>query len=232
MRSWFKKGGKGVVLLSGGMDSAVTAWIAREECEELYALTFRYGQRHYKEVSCAIYLGQLLEVIWHKVLELPLSEIGGSSLVGKGEIPVSGLTKGIPSTWVPQRNSMFLAFAFAWAEVLGCNRVYIGVNAVDYSGYPDCGLEFLESMEEALNLASKSSVEGGEKIEIRTPVIGMRKSEEIELGMGLKIPFEHTWSCYQGEGEACGLCDSCRLRLKAFKEAGVKDPIKYKEEIK
>jgi len=222
---------KGVVLLSGGMDSAVTAWIAKRECEELSALTFKYGQRHQKEISCALQLGLILGVKRHKVLDLPLKDIGGSSLLGEGDIPTEGLSKGIPSTWVPQRNSIFLAFAFGWAEVLGYDTIYIGVNSVDYSGYPDCRPEFISDIEIALNRASKRWVENKKFTSIKAPVMQMRKVEEIRLGMELGVPFADTWSCYVGGEKACGLCDSCRLRLEAFKEVGVKDPVEYEKEV-
>lgn len=217
---------KGVVLLSGGIDSAVTAWITKQECEELHAITLRYGQRHDKEISCALQLGQIIEVEWHRVLDLPLDRIGGSALVGNGDIPTEEV-EGIPSTWVPQRNSIFLAIAFGWAEVIGASRVYIGVNSVDYSGYPDCRPEFITQINLALNLASKQFVERTGGITIMAPIINFSKKEIVELGLKLGVPFERTWSCYEGVELACGICPSCRIRLKAFADLGKTDLIKY-----
>jgi len=220
---------RGVVLLSGGLDSAVTAWIAKGECGDLYTLTFHYGQAHSKEIRCASELSWALGVRDHKVLGLPLNLIGGSSLFNKDEIPTSEV-EGIPSTWVPQRNSIFLAIAFGWTETLGCDRVYIGVNSVDYSGYPDCRPEFIKKMSNALNLASKKYVESDGRgfIEVHTPLSGLSKAEIIKKGAELGVPFRETTSCYKGEEEACGSCSSCRLRLKGFREAGLVDPIKYR----
>lgn len=220
---------RGLVLLSGGLDSAVASWIADGECGKLYAMTFRYGQAHSKEVDCALRLGMWLSVERHRILDLPLNEIGGSALFDKDEIPTNGLREGVAPTWVPQRNSIFLAFAFAWAEVLGCKVVYIGVNQLDYSGYPDCREDFILRIAEALNLASKKFVEGGRYIEIKTPLLNKSKAEIVRLGGQLGVPFELTWSCYLGEEEACGKCDSCLIRIKAFEGAGVVDPLKYKE---
>lgn len=220
---------RGVILLSGGLDSAVAAWIARQECEDLSALTFDYGQRHFnREVSCAVELSGRLVVKRHLVVNVPIKEIGGSALTDpKGSIPVEGLDIGIPTTWVPQRNAIFLAFAFGWAETLGYDRVYIGANSIDYSGYPDCRPEFLRAMWKALLLGSRQYVEDGQEILLVSPCISMKKSEEILLGVNLGIPFEHTWSCYLGQGKACGRCDSCLIRLRAFREAGVRDPVEY-----
>lgn len=218
---------KGVALLSGGLDSAVTAYVAWEECGDLYALTFDYGQVHKREIVCALSLGERLGVKEHKVLELPLDEIGGSSLFSGEEIP-NAIMEGIPSTWVPQRNAVFLALGFGWAEVLGCDKVYIGVNVVDYSGYPDCRPEFVKAMQKALELASKQFVETGSGIDIVTPIIHLSKKNIVELGLKLGVPFRDTTSCYRGEEEACGECPSCLIRLKAFSDLGMEDPIKYK----
>jgi len=219
---------KGLVLLSGGIDSAVTAWIADKECDELYAITFRYGQTHEKEIGCALTLGSLLGVIRHKVFDIPLSEIGGSALFNKDKIPTEEV-EGVPSTWVPQRNTIFLAIAYAWAEVLGVSKVYIGVNYIDYSGYPDCRPEFIIRIGEALNLASKKYVESGNGISLITPLLYLSKKEIIELGIKLGVPFRYTTSCYLGEELACGKCPSCLIRMKAFREAGIEDPIRYGE---
>lgn len=222
-----------VVLLSGGLDSAVTAWAARQEDveDDLYALSFNYGQRHAaKELSCAEALADRLEVQEHRIVALPSDLFRGSSLIDRSKnVPVEGLGEDIPSTWVPQRNSLFLVIAFSWAEVLGADSVWLGANAVDYSGYPDCRPYFFELMEESLNLASKRYVTGEGITRITTPVIGLTKAEEIRWGRDLGVPFEFTWSCYQGYDKACGVCDSCRIRLRAFSEAGLDDPIDYEE---
>ena len=220
---------KGLVLLSGGIDSAVTAYIANRECAQLYAITFRYGQAHSKEVVCALQLGFKLGVERHKVLDIPLDGLGGSSLFRKDEIPTTAVG-GIPSTWVPQRNSIFLAVAFGWAETLGCDEVYIGTNVVDYSGYPDCRPEFIGAMCNALNLASKQYVEEGKEIRIETPLSGLGKAEIIKKGLELEVPLGDTWGCYKGGKKACGLCSSCQIRLKGFKELGIKDPVEYEDE--
>jgi len=215
-------------LLSGGIDSAVTAYIANRECAQLYAITFRYGQVHSKEIGCALQLGFKLGVERHKVFDIPLDSLGGSSLFKKDEIPITEV-EGTPSTWVPQRNSVFLAIAFGWAETLGCDEVYIGTNVVDYSGYPDCRPEFIGAMCNALNLASKQYVEEGKEIRIEAPISRMSKAEIIKKGIELGVPFKDTWSCYKGEEKACGLCSSCLIRIKGFKELGMKDPVEYEE---
>lgn len=217
---------KGVVLLSGGLDSAVTAYIARRDCSELYALSFDYGQRHIKEIERAKVLGRRLGVGEHKILRLPIEYICKSSLTGSGEIPLEEV-EGIPSTWVPQRNSIFLAIAFGWAEVLGAERIYIGVNSVDYSGYPDCRPEFIDAIEKALNKGSKQYVEGTGEISIETPIIGFSKEDIVRLGEVMGVPFELTWSCYSGKELACGKCPSCRIRLEAFRKNKMVDPVKY-----
>jgi len=234
--------GKAVVLLSGGIDSAVTAYKARTEPVELCAMTLRYGQSLKKEVDCATKLAGKLGITRHLILDLPLNEIGGSSLFKKEDIPTSRSSsmaqnyekvygplrqEGIPSTWVPQRNSIFLTLAFGWAEVVGADKVYIGAHAVDYSGYPDCRPEFFEAMADALNLASKRFVETGYRIQIVTPIVGYGKKNIVELGLKLGVPFQDTWSCYKGDDLACGICDSCRIRLKAFADLGIVDQIKY-----
>ncbi len=173
-------------------------------------------------------LGVMLGVSHQKVLSLPLDSIGGSSLVGEGDIPVEGLSKGIPSTWVPQRNAIFLALAFAWAEVVGADKVYVGINSVDYSGYPDCRPELIRALEMALRLASKQFVETEAEISIVTPIIDLSKVEIIELGLKLGVPFKETTSCYKGETLACGSCDSCLIRRQAFRDLGMEDPVGYK----
>lgn len=219
---------RGVVLLSGGLDSAVTAWTAKQDCDELFAITFEYGQAHWREVKCAIQLALELDVQKHLIIELPLNQVGGSSLFNRDDIPIIK-TKGIPTTWVPQRNAIFLAVAFGWAEVVGTDRVYIGVNEVDYGGYPDCRPRFISAMNVALNLASKQFAETGSGVQIMTPIIDQSKKRIVELGLKLGVPFEKTFSCYKGGEKACGKCSSCKIRLRGFAEAGIKDPIEYEE---
>lgn len=247
---------RAVVLLSGGLDSTVAAYCARKDIGkrgELYALTFEYGQRHSKEIQCAVDIGSGLDLRQHCQLEVPFGCIAAASslLKGQGEIPTEeersqamkqtfGLAYGpskdkleeIPSTWVPQRNSIFLALAFAYAETVGADLVYTGFNIKDYSGYPDCRPEFVEQMQRALNLASKQFVETGKGIGIACPLMHKTKAEILEIGRTLFVPFEKTWSCYQGGEKACGVCASCRIRLEAFKKVGLDDPITYKEGVK
>ncbi len=219
---------KVVVLLSGGLDSTVTAYIARKDVGirgGLYALTFNYGQLHQRELDSSIIIGEELNIC-HDILDLPLNRIVESALVGKGEIPTKEI-EGIPSTWVPQRNSIFLALAFAYAETVGATLVYTGFNIKDYSGYPDCRPEFVEQIQKALNLASKQFVETGKGIGIACPLMHKSKTGIIEIGQTLSVPFEKTWSCYKGGKKACGVCDSCKIRLTAFAEIGIVDPIEY-----
>lgn len=217
-----------VVLLSGGLDSAVASYQAKKDIGrtgEVHALTFTYGQVHVREVASAQAIADSLNIDLRKVY-LPLDTLVSSALLGDGEIPTVS-SSGIPPTWVPQRNSTFLALAFAYAESLGADRVYTGFNIRDYSGYPDCRPEFVERMEEALNYASKTFVETGKGIGIITPLMYKRKWEIVKLGVKLGVPFELTTSCYAGRDKACGVCDSCRIRLRAFEEAGMKDPLEY-----
>jgi len=220
---------KSVVLLSGGIDSTVTAYLARRDTGKkgkLYAVSLDYGQAHKKELLCASDIGELLEVEGHPLFKILGMGLLGSSLVGKGEIPTEE-TRGIPSTWVPQRNSIFLAFAFAYAETIGADRVYVGVNSRDYSGYPDCRPEFIEAMNKALNLASKRYVESGKGIGIIAPLQYLSKTDIIKKGIELKVNFSKTWSCYRGRELACGKCPSCLIRLEAFRKLGMRDPISY-----
>jgi len=217
---------KAVVLLSGGIDSTVTAYIARKDIGGsgiLHALHLNYGQLHKKEGELAFETAVKLSCIWYsQEVKIPAS----SSLTGQGEIP-TGEPEGIPSTWVPQRNSTFLALAFAYAETTGADRIYIGVNSRDYSGYPDCRPEFIEAVNKALNLASKQFVESGRGIGIIAPLQYLSKVEIIRKGIELGVDFSKTWSCYRGKELACGKCPSCLIRLEAFRELGIDDPIGY-----
>ena len=226
---------KAVCLLSGGMDSAVTAGIAKSQGYEIYAITFDYGQRHKKEIRCAKKLAEYFRVREHKIDRIDLNEIGNSALTSNKKIPERGIeeiknSRQIPETYVPARNTIMLSFALAYAEVKGADAIFIGANCIDYSNYPDCRPEYFKKFQEMADLATKRSVEG-KRIEIKTPVIKMTKADIVREGIRLGVPFEHTWSCYQGKEKACGRCDSCVLRLKGFKDAGIKDPIEYENEI-
>lgn len=221
---------KAVVLLSGGLDSATALYMAKAEGYEVYALSFDYGQRHSKEVECAEKIARLAEVKEHVTINTNMNAWGGSALTDKSiEVPTGNLeSESIPVTYVPARNMIFLAYAASYAEARGASDIFIGVSQVDYSGYVDCRQEFIEAMENAINLGTVCAVEQGRRIKVRAPFINMKKSEEIKIGMKLGLDYNNTWTCYNGEAEACGECDSCRLRLKAFEEAGFADPIKYK----
>lgn len=218
---------KAVIVLSGGLDSTTCMGIAKAEGYELYPITFHYGQRHNREVEQAIEVGKHYEVKDHRIVDLTfLKDIGGSALTDDElEVPTEA-EEGIPVTYVPARNMIFLALSSAYAEVIGATAVYTGVSAVDYSGYPDCRPEFIKSMEETINLATKAGVTG-QNIQVKTPLINLSKKETIEAGLSLNVPYELTTSCYNGKETACGKCDSCQLRLKGFKEAGSTDPIPY-----
>ena len=222
---------KALVLLSGGVDSATVMGIARSEGYAIYCLSFRYGQRHELELEAAKRIANALGAKEHKVINIDLRTIGGSALtddiaVPKGRSEVE-IQQEIPVTYVPARNTIFLSYALAWAEVLGASDIFIGVNAIDYSGYPDCRPEYIEAFERMANLATKAGVEGKEKIKIRTPLIQMTKAQIIQKGIEMGIDYSMTHSCYDParEGRACGKCDSCLLRRKGFMEAGVPDPI-------
>ncbi|MEJ2567596.1 MAG: 7-cyano-7-deazaguanine synthase QueC [candidate division WOR-3 bacterium] len=223
---------KAVVLLSGGIDSATTLAIAKDSGYEVYAVSFNYGQRHVFEIRAAKKIAKKIGVEKHLVMNIDLSSFGGSALTDKINVPkgqkVEDIGKKIPVTYVPARNLIFLSLALGWAEVLGSTDLFIGVNAVDYSGYPDCRLEFIEAFEKAANLGTKMGVEG-KRITIHTPLISLSKSEIIEKGIDLGVDYSLTHSCYDpdGKGRACGRCDSCLLRKKGFKEAGVEDPTSY-----
>jgi 7-cyano-7-deazaguanine synthase len=224
---------KAVVLLSGGVDSATALAIARAEGFECYALTFRYGQRHEIEVEAARRVARALGAKDHAVVGIDLALFGGSALTADIPVPkdrqAEEISSGIPVTYVPARNTIFLSFALAWAEVLGASDIFIGVNALDYSGYPDCRPEYIEAYQRMADLATKAGVEGRHRLKIHTPLIGLRKHEIIRRGVELGVDYALTHSCYDPlpGGEACGRCDSCVLRIKGFAEAGVEDPIKY-----
>ncbi len=219
---------KAVVLVSGGLDSATCLAMAKAEGFECYALSFDYGQRHSAELQAAQIVSENFGSVEHKVVNLDLRNIGGSALTDDSiDVPTSP-SAGIPVTYVPARNTVFLSIALGWAEVVGAYDIFIGVNAVDYSGYPDCRPEFIEAFEKTANLATKAGVEGS-KFKIRTPLIDLSKAQIIQLGMANGVDYHLTVSCYEadGEGRACGQCDSCRLRAEGFRNAGISDPTKY-----
>jgi len=223
---------KAVILLSGGLDSAVTAYQARQtlgQDGQLFPLNISYGQIHEKEKDCAARIASSLgcDLRW---IFVPIHSLVKSSLTGTGKIP-SKEVEGIPSTWVPQRNSIFLALAFAYAETVGAEYIYTGFNSVDYSGYPDCRSEFVSQIQIALNLASKRFIENGKEIKIVTPLMFLSKGEIIRVGLNLGVPFQDTTSCYQGREKACGVCPSCRIRLQGFKDAGRADFIEYEGDM-
>lgn len=220
--------GKAVILLSGGLDSATTLAMAKEQGLECYALNFDYGQRHRAELSAAKRVAELLGVKEYRVIKFDLSGIGGSALTDSSIDVPRQPTQGIPVTYVPARNTIFLSLALAWAEVLHASDIFIGVNAVDYSGYPDCRPEYIKAFENLANLATKVGVEG-KSVHIRTPLIDLSKSEIIQAGLKLGVDYVSTVSCYAADedGKACGICDACRFRATGFKEAGIKDPTRY-----
>jgi len=220
---------KAVVLLSGGLDSATTLAVAKQQEYECYTLSFNYGQRHQVELQAAELIAQHFGVVQHKILRLDLAGISGSALTDPSVPVPTQFSQGIPVTYVPARNTVFLALALGWAEVLGANNIFIGVNAVDYSGYPDCRPEFIAAFESMANLATKAGVEQ-HPFEINTPLINLSKGEIIKLGSSLGVDYAMTISCYDPdvEGKACGVCDSCRLRAEGFKKAGQVDPTRYR----
>ena len=225
---------KAVVLLSGGLDSATTLAIALDEAYQCFALTFRYGQRHCREVEAAKKVAESLRAVEHRIIDIDPAALGGSALTDKDiKVPKFRAELGqldqIPITYVPARNLIFLSYALAWAEVLGAFDIFIGVNMVDYSGYPDCRVEFIKAFEQVANLAAASVVENKGRYRIVTPVINMTKAQIILIGLKLGVDYSLTHSCYDPDqqGRSCGRCDSCRLRLKGFKEARLKDPLEY-----
>jgi 7-cyano-7-deazaguanine synthase len=218
-----------VCLLSGGLDSATVLAVARREGYQCYALSFDYGQRHRAELQAAARVASSLGAAEHRVVSIDLRAFGGSALTADIAVPKTGVGDGIPVTYVPARNTVFLSLALAWAEVLSSSDVFIGVNALDYSGYPDCRPEFIAAFEHMANLATKVGVEGRTHLRIHAPLIPLSKCEIIRLGAELGVDFSLTHSCYDpdAQGRSCGLCDSCRLRLKGFADAGLVDPIEY-----
>lgn len=220
---------KAVVLLSGGLDSATALAIARDKRFACYALSIDYGQRHQSELAAAVKIAQSIGVQAHRTINVDLSALGGSALTDKSiAVPTEGSTSGIPVTYVPARNTIMLSLALAWAEVLGCHDIFIGVNAIDYSGYPDCRPDYIEAFEKMSNLATKTAREGS-KLTLHVPLINLSKKEIIRLGTALGVDYSLTVSCYQADesGTACGLCDACRLRKAGFLAAEIPDPTRY-----
>jgi 7-cyano-7-deazaguanine synthase len=220
---------RAVVLLSGGLDSATTLAIARSEGFACHALSVAYGQRHAAELDAAARVARALGAAEHRVVEVDLGQFGGSALTDRSiDVPMQGVAPGIPATYVPARNTVMLALALAWAEVLGARDIFVGVNAVDYSGYPDCRPEYIAAFETLANLATKAAVEGA-RLALHAPLIALSKAEIIRRGAALGVDYGLTVSCYQADetGAACGLCDSCRLRLAGFAAAGLSDPTRY-----
>ncbi|HAX84838.1 MAG TPA: 7-cyano-7-deazaguanine synthase QueC [Cyanobacteria bacterium UBA11370] len=222
---------KAVVLLSGGLDSSVVLYQAKADGCQCYAISFDYQQRHRRELKSAIAIAQRAGVNDHQVVSFDLRQWGGSALTDdRIDLPrersLEQMSQTIPITYVPARNTIFLSFGLAYAEAIGAQRVYLGVNALDYSGYPDCRPDYIQAMQEVFTLGTKQGREG-QGIQIVTPLIQLKKTEIIELGNRLGVPWEETWSCYAGGDVACGVCDSCRLRLAAFAELGLRDPLHY-----
>jgi len=219
---------KAVILYSGGLDSTTCLAIARDEGYAPYALSFSYGQRHQQELAVAKRNARPMGALDHLLVEFDLRKMGGSALTSDIAVPKDGVGDEIPVTYVPARNTIFLSFALGWAETLGAFDIFIGVNALDYSGYPDCRPEFIAAFETMANLATKAGVEG-HHMKIHTPLISLTKADIIRTGLSLGVDYGLTHSCYDPaeDGAACGLCDSCRLRLKGFAEAGVVDPVRY-----
>lgn len=220
---------RAVVLLSGGLDSATSLAVARQSGFDCYCLSFDYGQRHRAELTAAARVAAAQGAREHRILKLALNDFGGSALTDtRIAVPTDGVQPGIPSTYVPARNTIMLSLALAWAEVLGSRDIFVGVNAVDYSGYPDCRPEYIAAFETMANLATKAGVEGN-KLTIHAPLLDLSKAKIIQLGHSLNVDYAMTVSCYQADeqGRACGVCDSCRLRKEGFAAAGVPDPTAY-----
>jgi 7-cyano-7-deazaguanine synthase len=225
---------KAVVLLSGGLDSTTTLAVAQKQGFVVHALTFRYGQRHEVEIEATRRIAAHFSVAQHIIVQIDLRQFGGSALTSDIPVPkgrdLETIGQGIPVTYVPARNTIFLSFALAWAEVLGSSDVFVGVNALDYSGYPDCRPEYIEAYQRMANLATKAGVESRQRLTIHTPLIHCTKAEIVRKGLQLGVDYSLTLSCYDPSpaGAACGQCDACLLRLKGFAEAGVKDPAVYR----
>ena len=224
---------KAVVLSSGGLDSTTMMALVWSEGYEIYSLSFRYGQRHAQEIAAAQRVAQVYEAKKHMIIDIGLGSIGGSALTDDVDVPKARtqeeIRKGVPVTYVPARNTIFLSYALAWAEVVGSWDIFIGVNAIDYSGYPDCRPEYIEAFQQMANLATKAAVEGKRSVRIRAPFINMSKPEIIKKGIQLGVDYGITHSCYDPGpgGRACGECDSCLIRRKGFQDAGIQDPIGY-----
>ncbi len=220
---------KAVVLLSGGLDSATTAAIARSEGYDLYAISFDYGQRHSRELESARLVAASLHVKDHLLISFDLRGMGGSALTDDINVPLDrdtdNMAESIPITYVPARNTIFLSFALGYAETIGAYDIFIGVSEVDYSGYPDCRQEYIEAFERMANLATKAGVEGTGRFRIHAPLIALTKAEAVRRGLELGLDYSLTWSCYLGGEKPCGKCDSCRLRLAAFEATGTVDPL-------
>lgn len=217
---------KAVALLSGGMDSIVAAAMVAQDGYEIYALTVSYGQRHAREIECSKLLAKWLEVRKHEIIELPIAKLLKSALtdpVADVASDAEMIGRKIPSTYVPARNTMLLSIALAWAESLGADAIIIGANSIDYSGYPDCRPEFIEAFQNLMGTATRRGVEG-RPIRVLAPLITLSKGDIVHNGMELKVPFEHTWSCYRGGSSPCGECESCLLRKKGFESVGIRDP--------
>ena len=220
---------KAVILVSGGLDSSTVLAMAKQQGFDCYTLSFDYGQRHRSELFAAAKVSEAMQVEAHKVVSLDLGTIGGSALTDTNIDVPEYETTGIPVTYVPARNTVFLSIALGWAEVLGANDIFVGVNAVDYSGYPDCRPDYINAFEQMANLATKAGVEGN-KLTVHAPLIDMTKGQIVQAGLKIGVDYAVTVSCYQAdeEGAACGVCDSCRLRKQGFIDAGLKDPTRYK----
>jgi 7-cyano-7-deazaguanine synthase len=224
---------RAVLLLSGGLDSSTLLALALRDGYDVYAMSFRYGQRHEREIAAARQIAASYGVTTHVIVDIDLRIFGGSALTANIDVPkdrdAAAMESGVPITYVPARNTIFLSYALAWAEVLGAHDIFIGVNAVDYSGYPDCRPEYVSAYERLANLATKAAVEDGRRIRIRAPLLDLTKAEIITLGASLDVDYAMTTSCYDpaDDGSACGRCDACTLRLKGFAEAGRRDPTRY-----